>query len=105
MPRPGDANERATAFPGGFPDFGASFGAPYWEGVRRMQSEYVAFMARRLDDDRQTLEQLAACKDVSDVMDVQQRWAARCGDAYLREAPKLAAMAMDSFNAGRPQAR
>jgi hypothetical protein len=99
MPRPGDASERATTLSGGFADFGA----PYWEGVRRMQSEYVAFMARRLDDDRQTLEQLAACKDVSDVMDVQQRWAARAGDAYLREAPKLAAMAMESFNAGRGQ--
>ncbi|MBC6981321.1 phasin family protein [Caulobacter sp. 17J80-11] len=97
MARPDDSDRRPTAFSGGFADIGA----PYWEGVRRMQSEYVAFMARRLEDDRQTLQALAACKDVSDVMDVQQRWAARCGDAYLREAPKLAAMAMESFNTGR----
>lgn len=100
--RAGDAALRQPAPPS---DAFAAMGGSYWEGVRRMQTECMAFMAERLEDDRRTLQALAECSDVGDVMDVQRRWAARCGDAYLREGPKLAAIALETVGVGPPAAR
>lgn len=56
------------------------------DGIRRMQQQWLGFVAGRLDDDMATARELAACRSLPDMWTVTLRFWERAARQYAEEA-------------------
>jgi hypothetical protein len=63
--------------------------------LQAWQTELTNFVARRLEQDRLTMQRLASCRDLMQAARVQQDWFADACVSYLEESRRLAAIAIE----------
>jgi hypothetical protein len=63
--------------------------------MQAWQTELTNFVARRLEQDRLTMQRFASCRDLMQAARVQQDWFADAFAAYLEESRRLAAIAIE----------
>ena len=63
--------------------------------MQAWQTELTSFVARRLEQDRLTMQRFASCRDLMQAARVQQDWFADAFAAYLEESRRLAAIAIE----------
>jgi hypothetical protein len=76
----------------------------FWDTFRALHRETATFMARRTTEDTAHLCRLMACKDVGEVLDLQQKWIDSAQAAYQDEASKLMRLTFPSEGAAAPSA-
>jgi len=73
--------------------------------MQAWQMELTNFVARRLEQDRLTMQRFADCRDLIQAAKVQQDWFADAFAAYLEESRRLAAIAIEPATIAATTAR
>lgn len=87
-----DASERMSSMLSMNTDFIEALsaaGRSYFEGVTAFNEELMSFANERLAEVSKTRDTLMQCRDVNDVLRVQQDWLRTASERYFGEATRL----------------
>lgn len=65
----------------------------YADCLSSLNKEFMGFMSSRLNRDVELSQALASCKDWSEAVALQQKWAQQATHEYMEEAGRISALA------------
>ncbi|SFH81515.1 phasin family protein [Albimonas pacifica] len=83
-----------------FLSLAAETNAHAFEGLQRMQQQWLGFVAGRLEDDLATMRALAACRSAPEVWETSLKFWDRAGRQYAEEAEVVASETMTQAREG-----